>query len=55
MVWTSFHPKTFESEKGFLHAFQGLTAKCCGQGEMQLVPAVTLLNVDGFDILVKIP
>ncbi len=50
--------KTFESEKGFIHwVISQLFLRVDVRSRMlrpEMVPAVTSLNVDGFDILVKI-
>ncbi len=53
MVWKVFHPKTFESQKRFMHE-PYLRFVRVGVGsrmlrpEIKLVPAVTSLNIDGF-------
>ncbi len=54
MVWIIFYPKTFESEKPFMHESflrllrVGVHLRVL-RPEMRLVPAVTLLNMDGMD------
>ncbi len=60
MVWIIFHPKTFESVKrfgneSFLRSLWVVVqALQIMRPEMCLVPAVTSLNMHGFDFLVKI-
>ncbi len=47
MVWIIFHPKTYESEKRFMHeSFLSF---------LRAGVAVTSLNMDGFNVFVKIP
>ena len=64
VVWIIVHPKTFESKKWFIHNTEIGSQISTGWVRLLMlqpyvhcmpsVPAVTSLNVDGFDILVKI-